>query len=451
MNNPVSQSPLRLVPLCIGLALAGTASAQPQRASSQFGASAQLGTQSAPAAPRQAATTTPAWTLPAASAAQPVAPVAGRTLLAEKSAVSRGSLFELADTTPVVAGGRKTTAGALKQSIRAALVAKAGAAKTVPGGQRLQADESRSAAVGGKRVQTQSTRGGPAKNVPPGGGLGGLSDGLFANLPAAAPKRPFGPAPTTATAESSAPLVHRSKASAKDPAFSVAETRCLDKGPPAISEVDARLKPGGKLTVWGKCFGERAGRVEVIGQFPGGTLSVAFTGWEQTSVDIEVPATVRGATDHTVAVTVVTADGKRSPAMQAQFVAARERVEVPDRLWSPGSAFELAAITESGSGTVNAAAAGHLSRSLRINPQCGLHTMEAVVLSGSVSAIRGWEQGKANEASVTIDWAGTCLDTTTTTNYNYVVTEDREVSVRSACRVALQPRAWAYCPAGVAP
>ncbi len=62
------------------------------------------------------------------------------------------------------------------------------------------------------------------------------------------------------------------------------------------------------------------------------------------------------------------------------------------------------------------------------------------------------DQGPPNEASVTIDWVGTCTGTTTTTHYNYAVVQGSgDVSIKSACRVAFQARAWAYCPAGVAP
>jgi hypothetical protein len=231
---------------------------------------------------------------------------------------------------------------------------------------------------------------------------------------------------------------------------------CADNGPPRIIEVVGRLKPGGKFSVWGRCFGARPGRVELIGQFPGGKLIVPFTGWDMTSVDLEMPATIRGAGDHVVAVTVVSADGRPTPALQANFVAARERIEVPDRLWSPNAGFELASTvetlkTDTGAMSDNPAQAGHVAKSLRVNPQCTLDNMDATVLSGDVSQIRGWEQGRANETSVTIDWVGTCVNTTTT-HYHYVIVQrGDDISVSSACRVAFQARAWAYCPVGVAP
>lgn len=444
------QSTHRLLPLCLGLALATGAAGQQQRAGSQLGAPSQLGT--ATAAPGQAASpkqpaAMPAWTLPAPAGnatlqqAQPSA-LAGRASPTVK-ANPRGGLFEMADATPIVTEGRTTTAGELKKKIRADLVAKAGPAKTVQGGRRVNAEDSGGAETRGRRVATQTTRG-ETGHIPLGGGLFEPVPGAPAGVKVPAPKS------TTANADTRSVFAHPTTANANRPTPSVAGLACPDKGGPMISEVSGRLKPGGKVTVWGQCFGERSGHVEVIGQFPGGKLNVAFTAWDPNDVDIEVPATVAGATDHTVAVTVVAADGRRSPAMQAKFVAARERIEVPDRLWTPASGFELSATSDSAS-TSNPAAAGHLARGLRINPQCGLDTMDVVVLPGSVTAIRGWEQGPPNEANVTIDWAGTCIDTTTNTHYNYVVSQDNESSVRSACRVALQPRAWAFCPVGVAP
>lgn len=423
----MTKTTFRLVPLCLALCAVGSASGQMQRAPSQLGASTQLGSPTANAQPQQAtAATPPAWSLPA----RPT------SATATSVAASRGGLFELADATPIVAGGKSTTAGALKKTIRAELAIKAGAPKTIRVGQRKTDFDAAPATRTEAAAQTQPVRG----------------NGLGSNL-----GHGFGPAPrripvqTTTTADISAAGVSgRPTTVSQTTVASYSEIRCPDKGSPVISEVAGRLKPGGKVTVWGKCFGDRTGQVEVIGQFPGGKLTVAFTGWDQTAVDLEMPATVRGATDHTVAVTVVAADGRRSPAMQAKFVAAREHVAVPDRLWSPASGFELAA-TSDGPSTSNPAGSGHLSRTLRINPQCGLDTMDMDVLAGNVSAIRGWEQGPPNEAAVTIDWAGTCLDTTTNVHYNYVIAQDNERSVRSACHVAMKPVAWAYCPVGVAP
>lgn len=325
-------------------------------------------------------------------------------------------------------------------AIRAELAAKAGPPKTVKGGARkldlaaLNVTSVAGARAAGQRTMDNSKPAGP-KTLP-----------VSQKTTATSPLR----AALAGSLERKDALASNSTASA------YAEAKCLDKGPPVISEVEGRLKPGGKLIVWGTCFGERPGQVEIIGQFPGGKLTSAFTAWDNTAVELEIAANIRGATDHVVAVTVVTADGKRSPAMQGQFIAAREHVEVPARLWSPGADFDFAATAETSklvdSYKVNAAYSGHTAKTLRIQPQCGLDTMDATVLSGGITQISGWEQGPPNEASVTIDWVGTCTGTKTTTNYNYIVVQGSgDVSIRSACRVAFQARAWAYCPAGIAP
>ena len=78
--------------------------------------------------------------------------------------------------------------------------------------------------------------------------------------------------------------------------------------------------------------------------------------------------------------------------------------------------------------------------------------MDAIVHAGAVTRINGWEQGPANEASVSIDWVGVCTNVRATTDYNYLIVEGtREITIKSACRVAFEARAWAYCPAGIAP
>jgi hypothetical protein len=244
--------------------------------------------------------------------------------------------------------------------------------------------------------------------------------------------------------------------SASKEAVSLTTLRCPDKGPPKMSESPGKLKAGGTATVWGQCFGDRPGKVEVIGQFPGGKLVLPFLAWDNNSIELSIPLTIRGAVDHVVSVTVVSADGKASTAMQAQFVAARERVEVPDRLWSPGAGFDFAATSSTHQlidpEDVNEAHAGQAAKTLRVQPQCALDTMDATVISGAITEIRGWEQGPPNEAAVTIDWVGTCINTKTSTHYNYIVVEDSsDILTRSACRVAFTTRAWAYCPAGIAP
>lgn len=221
---------------------------------------------------------------------------------------------------------------------------------------------------------------------------------------------------------------------------------CNDNGPPRIDEIKGKMRPGQSLTIDGTCLGNRAGRVEIIGPFPGGKLVPAFTAWDMTGIVLQIPATIRGATDGAVAVSVITADGKVTPARMAQFVAVRERVDVPERRWSPAPGFDLADAIDATPST-NKAYAGHLAKSLQINPQCALDSMDAVVLAGSVTQIRGFEDGPANEASIMIDWNGACTGGT----IKSFAVAGGDIAVVNACHVSFYTRAWAYCPAGVAP
>ena len=349
-------------------------------------------------------------------------------------------LFSLDDRAIIIVGGKTTTAGQVKRALQAEIAAKAGAPKTVRGGAR-------------KLDLTALLGPGPAGAKPlPNGGLGGL-------LPQGGTKTPT---PTTKAATASAlqgaqtvrPGVTQTVSGTKE-AVSLGSLRCPDKGPPKISESPGKLKAGGTASLSGQCFGDRPGKVELIGQFPGGKLTLPFMAWDNNAIELSIPMTIRGAADHVVAVTVVTAEGRTSTAMQAQFVAARERVEVPERLWSPSADFDFSATSATrdlvGPEDVNEAHAGHAAKTLRVQPQCALDTMDAVVISGGISQIRGWEEGPANEAAVTIDWVGTCVNTKSTSSYNYMLVEGSDVITKSACRVAFQARAWAYCPAGIAP
>lgn len=359
------------------------------------------------------------------------APIQPKVVARPPALVRSMGLFALEDRTIVTVGGKSTTAGAVKQALQAQIAAKAGAPKTVHGGVRRLASEQRDPGPG---VPTRSGGGSMATGAPIG--------------PTARP-RATTVAQASAFDTAQAVRVHASPSVAADKGnASLASLRCPDQGVPTITESPGRLKAGGTATVWGQCFGDRPGRVEVIGQFPGGKLTLAFKTWDPNSIALEIPASVRGAPDHPVAVTVVTADGKTSTAMQAQFVASRERVEVPDRAWQPGAGFELASTNVD---STNPAAAGQIAKSVHVNPQCALDAMDAIVLSGGITQISGFENGPPNEAQVRIDWVGTCVDSKTTTSYTSIVAMGDDISFKSACSVAFQVRTWANCPAGVAP
>ncbi len=353
------------------------------------------------------------------------------------------NLFSMEDRVIIIVGGKQTTAGEVKKKIHAEIAKKAGPPKTVKGGARKL------------DLAALNVKSGAA-NAPPAPPRTMNHEITLHNLGTGAKKSPALTPSAAALSSQTAGLAARVRkdsisSSGSSLIHSFSESQCLDKGPPVISEVEGRLKPGGKVTLWGRCLGDRAGRVEIIGQFPGGKLKPAFTAWDMTVIDLEIPANIRGATDHAVAVTVVTADGKTSPAMQAQFAAAREWVEVPERLWSPGASFELSS-AEGTEISQNKAYSGQLKKSLRINHQCALDTMDAIVLSGNVTEINGWVQGPPNEASVTMSWFGSCsgqIFQHKETDWDLSVTFYN--SYASACRVAFQARAWAYCPVGIAP
>ena len=324
------------------------------------------------------------------------------------------------DRAIIIVGGKSLTMGELKKNLFADIAAKAGPPKTI----KSSARKLDFAQPTPQNTMQRSTGGGKKSSL-------------------------------SAKSESLVSLPGKDMSRLKTDAqhVSISEMRCPNngKGPPKISEIQGKLIVGKRVTVWGECFGDRTGRVEIIGPFPGGKLNPAFVSWDQNSIEFDIPS-VRGATDSDGAtLTVVTADGKTSAPMQAQFVAARERIEVPDRLWSPNASFELSS-AENTYANANKASHGQLAKSLRINPQCALETMDVVILSGGVTAINGWEQpGPPNEAAVTLDWVGTCTGTTIKTTYTSIVALGDDVSFTSACRVAFQTRAWAYCPVGVAP
>jgi hypothetical protein len=369
--------------------------------------------------------------------AKPLAPLINDKANAQTSATKiQNNLFNFEDRAIIIVGGKQSTAGEIKKSLNAEIAKKAGPPKTIKGGARVL-----------DLVALNITKGAVNSPAP-----------LRTMERPTPPGKQRAPISQTTSASTSAQAAISSGSSLGVPASrgaevvnSVSALKCLDKGPPLIDEVEKKLKPGTRVMIWGRCLGDRPGRVEIIGQFPGGKLTPAFTSWEMTGVEIEIPANVRGAIDHAVALSIVTTDGKTTPAKQAQFVAARERIDVPERLWSPTAKFEVSAT--GGAASTNAAYSGQLSKTLRINPQCALYDMDAVVLSGAITQIRGWDApGPLNEASVSIDWVGTCTEKKTISGNDYVVFQGAvSVVFDSACRVAFQTRASAYCPAGIAP
>lgn len=228
------------------------------------------------------------------------------------------------------------------------------------------------------------------------------------------------------------------------------ELKCLDNLPPRVTRLDAALTPGGTAILQGRCFGDRAGRVEVIGQFPGGKLLPAFKSWTDRRIEMQVPADLRDASDHAVAVTVVTADGGRSTALQGRFVAARSRVQVPERNWTPSALLNPIAIDRAGgniftgSKVWGANAANYESEyRVAVNPDCALEDMATTARRGRVHKVLGWEDGPPHESSVRLVWSPAC--TTHTISYGIGSSSQR------ICSADIELTAWAVCPVGRSP
>lgn len=230
------------------------------------------------------------------------------------------------------------------------------------------------------------------------------------------------------------------------------ELVCRDNVPPKISRVAPVLSPGASVTLQGSCFGARTGTVEIIGPFANGKLKPAFTSWSENRIELQIPTTISGAGDQAVAVTVITADGARSVAVQSQFQAARERVEVPARHWTPSAAIVPIDIDPPVGGQGGGLFAGIIGAGresyvsdfhVTINPECALDELELPTTRGKVHEVRGWEIGPPNESNIQIVWSPVC--TTTTTDYLIATSSQR------ICSADIQLRAWASCPAGRTP
>lgn len=358
----------------------------------------------------------PANPVVAAPGAIAAGATAGNALAAKPTALP-ANLFSQDDRAIIIVSGKPVPAGSVKNAIKASLVKAGGAPKTVKGGSR-KLDLAALGVVGA------------------GGGKSVALASRIAKPVAVLPQRPAG---DFAQAKGNGAAANAINAAT-----------CRDKGPPRIDAGAVKLRAGASVALTGLCFGDRPGHVEIIGQFPGGKLRPAFTAWDMTGVTIQMPADIRGAIDHAAAVTIVTAEGKVSTALQAQYVAARERVDVPDARWGPNAIFD--AIDAGDIATYqNKAYRGTVAKTVRVNPQCVLDAMDLVFVAGGGS-VQGFEQGPPNESSVTITWQGQCSSQTTSTRETVLgLPQGVDVSFASACHVAFQARAWAYCPAGVAP
>jgi hypothetical protein len=208
---------------------------------------------------------------------------------------------------------------------------------------------------------------------------------------------------------------------------------------------------GKPFTLRGNCFGDK-GSLELIGQFSprNGPFIVPVYTWTNTEIVAGMPS-VDKVPDHTIAVSVLRVDGKRSDAKQARFIAERALVPVDPGFWHPTSHFSLAGVSESldtifGSQTFQGTGAPNrfVNRfNITINSACSLDSMDVPSTIGGVHAINGWDNGPPHSANIDIVWSPTC--TTNTTDF---VVGTHQVT---RCAVDFELRARASCPRGINP
>ena len=391
MKSPVSVSAILL--FALGTAHAQTAVTPQQRAVSP--------------AQRARVTPVPAVSRPADTAlqTQPYAAVGKATLPA--------NLLSVEDRAIIIVGGKPVAAGVIKQ--------------------QLQTELRQASIPASARFSRTPPQGAPVRDLP--GRFGTPKDRIDAIKQ---PPRVNGG------------LTARDAIVAR-PAMSYTEMLNYCKTHPAeISRVRGAVTPNGRFRIEGMCFGDQTGSVDVIGQFPGGHMSVAFDSWSDSVISAYMPA-VSGAQDHTISLTVVRTDKSRSPAAQAQFIATRQQMPVPPAYWNQNPNF-IAIEVDQGGGDIFSGykvwGAGSPQRStpfsLRINPACALDSAAWSSRTGTVDAFNGWDNpGPPNVANVDVVWTPRCV--TQTTNYVFASSSQR------ICSVEFSLSAWAQCPVGLNP
>ena len=369
------------------------------------------------------------------------------------------------DRAIIIVSGRQTTAGALKKSVLAEIDKHNGPA------QRISA--ARKSATLDVHPQHRDAAPSPAVNPAVIGQAKLRAERMAAGtsgVPVLSTRsQTLMPDPTQIPTIPPPPMARGSFAERVDHSKTEAilEITCADKGPPTIAEVKGTLKPGQAVLLQGRCFGNRAGQIAIASQyFPGGKLRVAPLVWDMNEIRLVVPDNIVGVPDHSVYITAATAEGRTSSPQPARFVALREHVNVPTRLWLP--TFNLRAYdTKSfgdGEGETNLAQAyetslrdnprqgdgphgrdGSTSFLLQVNEQCALDTFDVVAPRGRVRAITGWEAGPAYMASVKVDWRATCTQTFKSENYLFVINSSAVI----ACAIEFQVAATASCPVGI--
>lgn len=211
--------------------------------------------------------------------------------------------------------------------------------------------------------------------------------------------------------------------------------------PPTITRVRGHATPGNPFRVSGYCFGSAPGRIEFIGNLPRDLQRASFTTWSDASVDVVMPP-VRGATDGQLAVTLVTADGRRSAAQPVQFVASRETFRIPAAKIRP-SARVIEPVRQTADNVFARIEDTRLQ--VLVSPQCSVDHVFSSSRIGAVTAIGFLDDGAVpSRAEVGLSWRRGC---THKVENRYLIAS---TSV-AYCAVDIQVEAEASCPSGFTP
>jgi hypothetical protein len=185
---------------------------------------------------------------------------------------------------------------------------------------------------------------------------------------------------------------------------------------------------------------------------------VAPLAWDMNEIRLVVPGNISGVPDHSAYITVSTQEGRITSPRPASFIALREHINVPTRLWQPTSLHSAA----DSMSFKNLAAEGTVWNSLRdshrthgrdgrttfqiqVNEVCALDTVDVEVRRGSVRSLSGWEAGPLHRAEATVDWRSSCVEIDVHNNYVF----DSSWDLTIACGIEFQMKATAYCPVGI--
>lgn len=92
------------------------------------------------------------------------------------------------------------------------------------------------------------------------------------------------------------------------------------------------ITPGGRVSMRGCDLGSRPGEMRMLGQFPGGMVTLRIEEWTPQLVVALVPAELSGVTDQEIRMQLVPAVGTPSKEQPGYFQARRETVVLPDSL-----------------------------------------------------------------------------------------------------------------------